>query len=51
MLLHIVSWFQVTTALNWLVRMVNEIENNIVAVERINDYSEKTDTEVCTSVM
>ena len=36
---------QVTTYLNWLVRMSSEMETNIVAVERLKEYSE-TDKEV-----
>ncbi|XP_029433021.1 multidrug resistance-associated protein 1-like isoform X2 [Rhinatrema bivittatum] len=32
---------QVTTYLNWLVRMSSEMETNIVAVERVKEYSEK----------
>ncbi|XP_039089530.1 multidrug resistance-associated protein 1 isoform X1 [Hyaena hyaena] len=31
---------QVTTYLNWLVRMSSELETNIVAVERLKEYSE-----------
>lgn len=31
---------QVTQTLNWLVRMSSDIETNIVAVERIKEYSE-----------
>uniref|UniRef100_A0A5F8H1J1 Multidrug resistance-associated protein 1 n=1 Tax=Monodelphis domestica TaxID=13616 RepID=A0A5F8H1J1_MONDO len=31
---------QVTTYLNWLVRMSSEMETNIVAVERLKEYSE-----------
>ncbi|XP_037086606.1 multidrug resistance-associated protein 1-like isoform X1 [Pollicipes pollicipes] len=31
---------QVTTTLNWLVRMTSDVETNIVAVERIKEYSE-----------
>lgn len=36
---------QVTTYLNWLVRMSSEMEANIVAVERLKEYSE-TEKEV-----
>ncbi|NXT86953.1 MRP3 protein, partial [Anhinga rufa] len=36
---------QVTLSLNWMVRMTSELETNIVAVERIKEYSE-TETEV-----
>lgn len=32
---------QITTYLNWLVRMSSEMETNIVAVERVKEYSEK----------
>jgi ATP-binding cassette subfamily C (CFTR/MRP) protein 1 len=35
----------VTQTLNWAVRMTSELETNIVAVERINEYSEDTPTE------
>ncbi|NXX22096.1 MRP3 protein, partial [Podargus strigoides] len=35
---------QVTMSLNWMVRMTSELETNIVAVERIKEYSE-TETE------
>ncbi|KAE8736524.1 ABC-transporter, subfamily C member 18, partial [Frankliniella occidentalis] len=31
---------QITLALNWLVRFVSEVENNIVSVERIKEYEE-----------
>ena len=31
---------QVTQTLNWLVRMASELETNIVAVERLDEYSE-----------
>ncbi|XP_008584452.1 PREDICTED: multidrug resistance-associated protein 1 [Galeopterus variegatus] len=31
---------QVTTYLNWLVRMSSELETNVVAVERLKEYSE-----------
>ncbi|POI33501.1 hypothetical protein CIB84_002745, partial [Bambusicola thoracicus] len=36
---------QVTMALNWMVRTTSDLETNIVAVERIKEYSE-TETEV-----
>jgi len=39
-------YLQVTQTLNWLVRMTSELETNIVAVERIKEYSETT-PEVC----
>jgi len=32
-------------SLNWMVRMTSDLENNIVAVERVKEYSE-TKTEV-----
>lgn len=32
-------------SLNWLVRMMSDLESNIVAVERVKEYS-KTETEV-----
>ncbi|XP_006889523.1 PREDICTED: canalicular multispecific organic anion transporter 2 [Elephantulus edwardii] len=35
---------QVTFALNWMVRMMSDLESNIVAVERVKEYS-KTETE------
>ncbi|KAL4659053.1 multidrug resistance-associated protein 1-like isoform X1 [Arapaima gigas] len=35
---------QVTASLNWLVRMTSEVETNIVAVERVKEYSD-TDKE------
>uniref|UniRef100_A0A6I8NZ47 ATP binding cassette subfamily C member 3 n=1 Tax=Ornithorhynchus anatinus TaxID=9258 RepID=A0A6I8NZ47_ORNAN len=35
---------QVTMSLNWMVRMTSDLESNIVAVERIKEYSE-TETE------
>ncbi|MGH0130137.1 UNVERIFIED_CONTAM: hypothetical protein FKN15_041188 [Acipenser sinensis] len=31
---------QITASLNWLVRMSSELENNIVAVERVKEYSD-----------
>lgn len=37
--LVIIGW-QVTQTLNWLVRMNSELETNIVAVERVSEYSE-----------
>ncbi|RXM31496.1 Canalicular multispecific organic anion transporter 2 [Acipenser ruthenus] len=35
---------QVTMSLNWMVRMTSDLESNIVAVERVKEYSE-TETE------
>ncbi|XP_049715652.1 ATP-binding cassette sub-family C member 3 isoform X2 [Elephas maximus indicus] len=35
---------QVTFALNWMVRMMSDLESNIVAVERVKEYT-KTETE------
>nr|XP_013004976.1 canalicular multispecific organic anion transporter 2 isoform X2 [Cavia porcellus] len=35
---------QVTVALNWMIRMMSDLESNIVAVERVKEYS-KTETE------
>lgn len=32
---------QITTYLNWLVRMSSELETNVVAVERVKEYAEK----------
>lgn len=37
---------QVTQTLNWLVRMTSELETNIVAVERVSEYS-VLENEVC----
>lgn len=37
--------WQITSYLNWLVRMSSEMETNIVAVERLKEYSE-TEKEV-----
>ena len=30
----------ITSTLNWLVRMVTEVETNIVAAERLKEYSQ-----------
>lgn len=38
-------FLKVTMSLNWMVRMCSDLENNIVAVERVKEYSE-TKTEV-----
>lgn len=35
---------QVTLALNWMIRMISDLESNIIAVERVKEYS-KTETE------
>lgn len=35
---------QVTMALNWMIRMISDLESNIIAVERVKEYS-KTKTE------
>lgn len=35
---------QVTMALNWMIRMLSDLESNIIAVERVKEYS-KTETE------
>ncbi|XP_067572446.1 ATP-binding cassette sub-family C member 3 isoform X1 [Pseudorca crassidens] len=35
---------QVTLALNWMIRTISDLESNIVAVERVKEYS-KTETE------
>ncbi|XP_037664364.1 canalicular multispecific organic anion transporter 2 isoform X2 [Choloepus didactylus] len=35
---------QLTMALNWMVRMMSDLESNIVAVERVKEYT-KTETE------
>nr|XP_006125161.1 canalicular multispecific organic anion transporter 2 isoform X3 [Pelodiscus sinensis] len=43
--LAVVYFFvQVTMSLNWMVRMTSDLETNIVAVERVKEYSE-TETE------
>lgn len=34
-----------TFSLNWMIRMLSDLESNIVAVERVKEYS-KTETEV-----
>lgn len=39
-------FLKITSTLNWMVRMSSELEANIVAVERVKEYSE-TPTEVC----
>ena len=39
-------YFQMTQALNWLVRMTSDLETNIVAVERTKEYSDLPN-EVC----
>ncbi|KAF7705073.1 hypothetical protein HF521_020359 [Silurus meridionalis] len=38
--LSITYALQVTMSLNWMVRMTSELESNIVAVERVKEYSE-----------
>ena len=46
-----VLFLQVTMSLNWMVRMSSDLENNIVAVERVKEYSEtKTEVGVCVCV-
>lgn len=45
-ILVIIGALQVTQTLNWLVRMTSELETNIVAVERVSEYSE-IENEVC----
>ncbi|XP_044292155.1 ATP-binding cassette sub-family C member 2 isoform X2 [Varanus komodoensis] len=40
--LSISSALSVTQTLNWLVRMTSELETNIVAVERVHEYTEVT---------
>ncbi|XP_062859407.1 ATP-binding cassette sub-family C member 3 isoform X2 [Trichomycterus rosablanca] len=40
--LSIAYALQVTMSLNWMVRMTSDLENNIVAVERVKEYSETT---------
>lgn len=42
----VIGALQVTQTLNWLVRMTSELETNIVAVERVSEYSE-LENEVC----
>ena len=39
-------YFQMTQALNWLVRLTSDLETNIVAVERTKEYSDLPN-EVC----
>ena len=39
-------YFQMTQALNWLVRMTSDLETNIVAIERTKEYSDLPN-EVC----
>ena len=36
----IIILFQITVALNWIVRAISELEANIVAVERTKEYAE-----------
>ena len=31
---------QITQVLNWMVRMSSELETNVVAVERVKEYTE-----------
>lgn len=38
--------FQITTNLSWLVRMVSDLETQVVSVERVKEYTEIA-TEVC----
>lgn len=38
MIVSLLVFLQITQTLNWLVRMMSEVETNIVAVERINEY-------------
>ncbi|XP_047509486.1 multidrug resistance-associated protein 1 isoform X1 [Pieris napi] len=38
---------QITQILNWLVRMTSEVETNIVAVERIKEYSDTPSEAAC----
>lgn len=45
-ILGFIGALQVTQTLNWLVRMTSELETNIVAVERVSEYSE-LENEVC----
>uniref|UniRef100_A0A3Q2NT43 Canalicular multispecific organic anion transporter 1 n=1 Tax=Fundulus heteroclitus TaxID=8078 RepID=A0A3Q2NT43_FUNHE len=40
----------VTQTLNWLVRMTSELETNIVAVERVSEYSELENEVCCLSI-
>ncbi|XP_064640179.1 multidrug resistance-associated protein 1-like [Lineus longissimus] len=47
--LSITYALSVTQILNWMVRMSSELETNIVAVERIKEYSE-TETEAAWSI-
>ena len=38
-MLFLTNAFQITQTLNWLVRQSSELETNIVAVERVEEYS------------
>lgn len=40
---------QLTTSLTWLVRMSSDMETNIVAVEKVKEYSD-TEKEVHTNI-
>ncbi|XP_054441471.1 ATP-binding cassette sub-family C member 3 [Pteronotus mesoamericanus] len=42
--LSVSNALQVTFSLNWILRMLSDLESNIVAVERVKEYS-KTETE------
>ena len=44
-----ISLLQITQTLSCMVRMTSELETNIVAVERVKEYSE-TPTEVITKL-
>lgn len=39
------KFLQITENLNWFVRMISELETNVVAVERVSEYT-KTLVEV-----
>lgn len=39
------KFLQITENLNWFVRMISQLETNVVAVERVSEYT-KTPVEV-----
>ena len=38
--IHHLFIFQITQTLNWMVRVMSDLESNIVSVERVKEYSE-----------
>lgn len=40
LLLSLFVFQQITTNLNWLVRMLSDLETQVVSVERVKEYSE-----------